>query len=554
MRGGKGLATEAYLNAPQKDRNEANDANEALIVDRGRSFREKIMPPATSASPGGKPAPPPAPVILRWDLDKTYLATDFESFRAMMRIPFEGAEDKRSLPGVRSLIRALQEEARGSGRPLETYFITASPPQIRRPIEEKLRQDGIEVDDIVYKDQVRALLRGRFRSLKEHVGYKLRALLHHHRERCIQGERGAARELLFGDDWEMDPLVYTLYADLLGGAVDDPMAEAVLRLARVEPRKIEHLLEDVRTIRQLRRAAAFPTDVVEQIFIHRARPHGTLSGLQKYGGRLLGTANYLQTAALLCALGHLRVPGVVAVARELQEEHDWKPSRLQQAILALRERPDVRYLASWEEIGNSVSAACDPSAATGLPGTAPPQPAPSAAKRPRDLASCPVALSPRAHLDRRSLLRRRAAALLDRWALAWAERRLGWTEGGATERGDTAAPPDYRAILVELINGAPESDDDQLSEPLPDHAEERADPLTAESVADEAPAAAPDEEAESPAEMSAPEEQSKSDHATLGTPRPIAEEAAEPPTGDAPPQQQGGKLQERKHGHHPPSS
>ena len=430
------------------------------------------MPHQAAAGPGGESAPARTPIILRWDLDKTYLATDFESFRAMMRIPFEGAEDKRSLPGVRTLIRTLQEEARSSGQPLETYFITASPPQIRRPIEEKLRQDGIEVDDIVYKDQVRALLRGRFRSLKEHVAYKLRALLQHHRKHSLEHARAAAHELLFGDDWEMDPLVYTLYADLISGAVDDPMAEAVLRLARVEPRKVEHLLEDARVIRRFRQNAGLGGGVVERIFIHRARARDTLAGLQKFGGRLLGTANYLQTAALLHALGHLRIPGVIAVARELEREHGWHPAQLRRAIAALAERSEVRQLASWEQIAEIVASAFDPSAPTGLQGSEPePEarrlPRPGAAPEPRQLDSCPVALAPRAHLTRNSPLRRRAAALLDRWALAWAERRLGWLATKDNENEGSLPPPDYRAILVELINGAPEGDGETAAEESP---------------------------------------------------------------------------------------
>ena len=50
--------------------------------------------------------------VFRWDLDKTYLKSDFESLRKMMRVPFERAEDKIDEPGVVALIRALKTSAR----------------------------------------------------------------------------------------------------------------------------------------------------------------------------------------------------------------------------------------------------------------------------------------------------------------------------------------------------------------------------------------------------------------------------------------------------------
>lgn len=382
---------------------------------------------------------PPVPLILRWDLDKTYLATNFESFRAMMRIPFEGPEDKHSLPGVRSLIRSLQEEAREANQPVETYFITASPPQIRRPIEEKLRQDGIEVDDIVYKDQMRDLLRGRFRSLKQHVGYKLRSLLQHRRDRAPAN----ARELLFGDDWEADPLVYTLYSDLLAGEVEDEVARAVLKLVGVEPPKAARLLE-------LARECQADASVVERIFIHHARPRSSTEDLLKYGGRLVATDNYLQTAAVLHASGQLSVGGVVTVARELVQDHGWNPELVGSTVRRLQTR-GVELRADWAELALRVQAAFDPNVPVGLPPSAEVDADPD----PTALGDAPGALVPRTHRSRRNRMRRRAAAWLDYSALWLARRRLGWVEIDP-ETPPALSHPDYYAILLDLINGTRE--------------------------------------------------------------------------------------------------
>ena len=43
---------------------------------------------------------PPAPLLCRWDLDKTYLRSEFDTLRGLVRIPFEHAEDKVNVPGV----------------------------------------------------------------------------------------------------------------------------------------------------------------------------------------------------------------------------------------------------------------------------------------------------------------------------------------------------------------------------------------------------------------------------------------------------------------------
>ena len=53
---------------------------------------------------------PPAPPVLvcRWDLDKTYLRSEFSTIRQLLRTAFERAEDKVDVPGVAELIKALR--------------------------------------------------------------------------------------------------------------------------------------------------------------------------------------------------------------------------------------------------------------------------------------------------------------------------------------------------------------------------------------------------------------------------------------------------------------
>ena len=234
--------------------------------------------------------------IYRWDLDKTYLRSEFGSFRELVRIPFEKAEDKIAAPGVAALIRALRDVVTRDRREVRIYFMSASPPQIGRAIKEKLELDCIVHDGIVFKDQLQHLVRGKFRHLREQVGFKLTELLKARRE-----EPAAATEYLFGDDYESDPLIYSLYADVTAGWVRaDELAE-ILRSLRVDP-----------TLREQARSLAeqvVPREAVARIFINLERPTPPAS-FQAFGARLVPTYNYFQTAACLFEEGALDEVGV----------------------------------------------------------------------------------------------------------------------------------------------------------------------------------------------------------------------------------------------------
>jgi hypothetical protein len=263
-------------------------------------------------------SPDRSPLIFRWDLDKTYLLSEFESLREMMRIPFERAEDKIAAPGVAALIRGLRTTALGRGGSVRVYFLSASPPQIGRAIRRKLELDGILYDGIVFKDQLQRLFRGKFRHLREQVGYKLTELL-----KARRGEPAAAREYLFGDDWESDPLIYSLYADVVAGRVAPAMLSDLLHAARVDRPLIEEAS---------RLAAELPhTEAVARIYINLERPTPPAT-LRAYGPRLVPSFNYFQTAACLFAEEALSGSAVADVARALVEESGFTSVRLANSL------------------------------------------------------------------------------------------------------------------------------------------------------------------------------------------------------------------------------
>lgn len=181
-----------------------------------------------------------------WDIDKTYLESEFESIRDLLRGAFERAIDKRTKPGMRAVLRALRRgTAPGSGAgapvPVRTplYFVSASPPELRRVLEGKMLIDGVEYDGIAFKDQLGLMKARRFRELRRHVAYKLAALFEYRAE-----WPAGAREWLYGDDAETDALIYSLYAQVRAGTLGgEALAEELAKhgVARGDRRLIATL-------------------------------------------------------------------------------------------------------------------------------------------------------------------------------------------------------------------------------------------------------------------------------------------------------------------------
>jgi hypothetical protein len=242
--------------------------------------------------------PRPPRRIYRWDLDKTYLRTDFDTFRDLLRTAMQKAHEKVAVPGASALIRELA--ASGDSR---LCIVSGSPKQMRAVLEEKLKLDGVKWDEFVLKDNVGNLLRGRFRALRGQVGYKLPAILESRVTAPIEAE-----EVLFGDDAEADAFIYSLYADLIAGRVDERVLTQVLEAGGVYP-------DDAERVRSAWRRISV-ADPVRRIFIHldKLTPPAHFSA---YGPRVVPIFNYFQAALVLLADGHLTAPQVIKIAVEM---------------------------------------------------------------------------------------------------------------------------------------------------------------------------------------------------------------------------------------------
>lgn len=255
--------------------------------------------------------------IYRWDLDKTYLETDFESLRGLVRSAMEKADAKKAVPGATPLMRALGE--RDDSR---IFILSGSPTQLREVLEEKLRIDGIRHEGLVLKDSLGHLRRMRVRAIREQFGYKLPVLL-----TGRAGLGAACRETLFGDDAEVDALVYSLFADAVSGRLEPAMLSRIMESAGAYPEGIDAALEALQRVSQ--------ADAVDRIFIRleKRRPPATFAPL---GTRVVPIYSWWQAALVLYGAGHLTGAALLAVLDDVATGRGrgaWEMSALAQDIV-----------------------------------------------------------------------------------------------------------------------------------------------------------------------------------------------------------------------------
>jgi len=161
-------------------------------------------------------------LVIRSDIDLTYLDTDFQSATALADLMFQTSKDRVALTGMAAVYKQLH---------LPTVFLSGSPKFFKRIIEGKMALDGVSNAGIVLKPYKELLVRGLYRptslapALKEQVGYKLARLLQ------LRAELPpCTRELLLGDDSEADHVIYYLYDQILLQEI--PINELVKKLKR----------------------------------------------------------------------------------------------------------------------------------------------------------------------------------------------------------------------------------------------------------------------------------------------------------------------------------
>jgi hypothetical protein len=247
----------------------------------------------------------------RWDLDKTYLRTEFDSLRDLAKNAIENAADKQAYPGATALLRALRQDGH------RICIVSGSPTQMRQVLAAKLALDGVEYDEFVLKNNLKNILRGRFRSLRAQIPYKLPAML---RSRLAVP---ADAETLFGDDAEADAIIYCLYADLIAGRVALADLERVLVASRAYEDDAARCLQLARDI--------VKTPAVRRMFIHLDRRSPPL-GFRRFGPRLVPVFNYFQAALVLYQDHVLSARQVIFVALEMLDSGQYELGHLATSV------------------------------------------------------------------------------------------------------------------------------------------------------------------------------------------------------------------------------
>jgi hypothetical protein len=247
--------------------------------------------------------------IFRWDLDKTYLRTEFDTVRDLLRTAMEPPARKRTVPGAAAILREL----RATG-PAGVYILSGSPEQMRKRLEQKLLLDGIQWDGFTLKPVLKKLSRGHIRFLRDQVAYKLGALL----ESRASVEPFTV-ETLFGDDAEADAFVYSLYAEVIAGRISESSILAVLEASGAYEDDVSRILELAREIPK--------SEAIHRIFIHldRVRPADSFVEL---GSRVCPFYNYLQPALVLVEEDVLDAAAALRVGAAILQERGMSPEAL----------------------------------------------------------------------------------------------------------------------------------------------------------------------------------------------------------------------------------
>jgi hypothetical protein len=267
------------------------------------------------------------PIIARWDLDKTYLRSDFTSFSGLLESAIERPDQKRSVPGAAPVLSELKNAG------AYVHILSGSPRQLRKRLTERLRLDGVTVDRFTLKPNLSNLLRFRLKALKAQLGYKLSNLLVAASEESPLG-LAQVPEILVGDDSEQDPLVYSLFADICQGRLNQTHLKNLLVNCDLYADELETILTLAPRVSRERQGTPF----VVLIHLDRQTPP---SHFEAYGARLVPFFNYFQASLLLFQHGYLSAGAVLRVGEHLLNEHRFDMQTLTRSFLDLERRGRV---------------------------------------------------------------------------------------------------------------------------------------------------------------------------------------------------------------------
>ena len=265
---------------------------------------------AAAAARAGR-APPRH--TFRWDLDKTYLRTEFDS---LARSREERDRDRRRQAGVsRARPRCCARCAQDGNR---ICIVSGSPTQMRQVLAAKLALDGVEYDEFVLKNNLKNILRGRFRALRAQIPYKLPAMLQS-RIGAPRRARDAVRRRRRGRRDHLLPLRRPRRRSRSRCRISSACS------SRRAPTRT------TRAHASISRAACRRRDAVRRMFIHLDRRSPPL-GFRRFGPRLVPVFNYFQAALVLYEDQVLTARQVIFVALEMLDSGQYELGHLATSV------------------------------------------------------------------------------------------------------------------------------------------------------------------------------------------------------------------------------
>ena len=260
---------------------------------------------------GGHSGEDPAYQII-CDIDKTYLETQFESISQMVRIAFQDAKEKVTVKGAAAILKSLRwpdPTQPGYSRPV--HFVSSSPPQLRKVLQEKLALDGLEWTSDTFKDQAYNIRKGRMDLLRQHILYKSLALLN-----IINQAPRSASFILIGDNAEHDAYIYLGLKLLLESKLDSESYLTYLSFAGAESDQMNELK---------RKVLSLPDVSISAIFIRQAPGYPPLAPSQLTEG-LWQFSNYIEAAIGMTIYGFIPLPQFARILPQLVEICAFSPS------------------------------------------------------------------------------------------------------------------------------------------------------------------------------------------------------------------------------------
>ena len=178
--------------------------------------------------------------IFRWDIDKTYLQTDFETVSGLLKTATENASEKITVPGAKTLVQCLQRLPESI-----IIFLSGSPTQMRRVLSEKFRLDGVQVDRLILKDSLESIRKWHLRDITSQFPYKLSSLIQDRTENPSMLD-----EYLFGDSSEADAFVYATYSLLLSGHIGVAEVTDILEFSGAYRTTLEKVEQDLKHLKE----------------------------------------------------------------------------------------------------------------------------------------------------------------------------------------------------------------------------------------------------------------------------------------------------------------